>query len=76
MMVELVWVLYALLGTAFVSAFFLWAVRAGQFAHQERARYLPLVAAGIHGHEGHGEPEEQALFATKTTKSTEDTKET
>jgi len=25
-----------------ISAFFLWAVRGGQFSHQDRARYLPL----------------------------------
>jgi cbb3-type cytochrome oxidase maturation protein len=36
------WALYALLGSAFLSAFFIWAVRARQFAEQDRARYLPL----------------------------------
>jgi cbb3-type cytochrome oxidase maturation protein len=37
------WVLYALLGIGWFSAFFLWAVRARQFTDQERARYLPLT---------------------------------
>ncbi len=44
MTIIVAWILYAALGTAFFSAFFLWAVRARQFSDQDRARYLPLLA--------------------------------
>ncbi|MBI3948439.1 MAG: cbb3-type cytochrome oxidase assembly protein [Armatimonadetes bacterium] len=57
----LCWTLYALLATALFSAFFLWAVRAGQFADQDRARYLPLATVrggvAVSHHEGHDERE-------------------
>jgi cbb3-type cytochrome oxidase maturation protein len=38
----MLWILYAALGIGVFSVLFLWAVRSGQFRHQERARYLPL----------------------------------
>ena len=37
-----VWLLYSALGIVIFAALFLWAVRAGQFRDQERARHLPL----------------------------------
>jgi len=37
-----VWLLYSALGVAIFAALFLWAVRAGQFRDQDRARHLPL----------------------------------
>ena len=36
------WIGFSLLMTGSIAAFFFWAVRAGQFSHQDRARYLPL----------------------------------
>lgn len=36
------WIGFSLLMTGCIAAFFFWAVRAGQFSHQDRARYLPL----------------------------------
>ena len=36
------WVGFLLLMTGSIAGFFLWAIRAGQFSHQDRARYLPL----------------------------------
>jgi len=36
------WVGFLLLMTGGIAGFFLWAIRAGQFSHQDRARYLPL----------------------------------
>jgi nitrogen fixation-related uncharacterized protein len=36
------WLVYAAFGVTVFSLIFLWAVRAGQFSHQQRARYLPL----------------------------------
>ncbi|HBG05667.1 MAG: hypothetical protein A2075_09680 [Geobacteraceae bacterium GWC2_58_44] len=40
------WIGFLLLMTGGIAAFFLWAIRSGQFSHQDRARYLPL-ASGI-----------------------------
>jgi cbb3-type cytochrome oxidase maturation protein len=40
----LLWIVYALVGVSVFSAVFIWAVRAGQFRDQDRARYLPLEA--------------------------------
>ena len=50
----IVWLTFAVLGSAAVIVVLVWAVRTGQFAHQDRARRLPLEA---------GIPEEE----TKTT---------
>jgi cbb3-type cytochrome oxidase maturation protein len=36
------WLGFLLLMTGCVAAFFLWAIRGGQFSNQDRARYLPL----------------------------------
>ena len=36
------WIGFLLLMTGGIAAFFLWAIRAGQFSNQDRARYLPL----------------------------------
>ena len=36
------WLGFLLLMVCCVAAFFLWAVRGGQFSRQDRARYLPL----------------------------------
>ena len=36
------WILYAVLGITIFIVLFLWAVRAGQFRDQDRARRLPL----------------------------------
>ena len=36
------WLGFLLLMVSGVAVFFLWAVRKGQFARQDRARYLPL----------------------------------
>jgi cbb3-type cytochrome oxidase maturation protein len=36
------WIGFLLLMTGCIAAFFLWAIRAGQFSQQDRARYLPL----------------------------------
>jgi|GEM_PF-1905475 len=36
------WLGFLLLMTGSVAAFFLWAIRRGQFSDQDRARYLPL----------------------------------
>jgi nitrogen fixation-related uncharacterized protein len=36
------WLGFLFLMIACISAFFLWAVRGGQFAQQDRARYLAL----------------------------------
>ncbi len=41
-MLLLQWILYALVGVSVYSAMFIWAVRAGQFRDQQRARYLAL----------------------------------
>jgi len=43
-----IWIGFLLLMTGGIGAFFLWAVRAGQFSHQDRARYLALQS-GIPG---------------------------
>jgi cbb3-type cytochrome oxidase maturation protein len=37
-----IWVLYAIIGIVLFSLLFVWAVRAGQFGDQQRARHLPL----------------------------------
>jgi cbb3-type cytochrome oxidase maturation protein len=37
-----IWIGFSLLMTGSIAAFFFWAVRAGQFSQQDRARYLPL----------------------------------
>ena len=42
------WVGFLLLMSSGIAAFFLWAIRAGQFSRQDRARYLPLQS-GIPG---------------------------
>jgi cbb3-type cytochrome oxidase maturation protein len=39
-----IWIGFLLLMTGSIAAFFLWAIRAGQFSGQERARYLPLTS--------------------------------
>ena len=36
------WIGFLLLMSCSIGAFFLWAVRAGQFSYQDRARYLAL----------------------------------
>ena len=36
------WLGFLALMIACVAAFFLWAIRKGQFSKQDRARYLPL----------------------------------
>lgn len=36
------WLGFLLLMTGGIAAFFLWAIRSGQFSDQDRARYLPL----------------------------------
>lgn len=43
MSINVAWVLYAIIGSSFISGFFLWAVRNRQFSDQDRARYLPLA---------------------------------
>ena len=48
------WIGFLLLMTGGIAAFFLWALRAGQFSDQDRARYLPLES-GIPS----GEPDEE-----------------
>jgi cbb3-type cytochrome oxidase maturation protein len=60
----LTWTLYALIATGFLVALFAWAVRTGQFADQDRARYLALSASGggpegRDEHEAHPEPWQQ-----------------
>ena len=42
------WIGFLTLMIGCVGGFFLWAVRGGQFARQDRARYLPLQS-GIPG---------------------------
>jgi len=37
-----IWIGFLLLMTGGIGAFFFWAIRAGQFSHQDRARYLAL----------------------------------
>lgn len=37
-----IWIGFLLLMTGGIAAFFLWAIRAGQFSRQDRARYLAL----------------------------------
>jgi cbb3-type cytochrome oxidase maturation protein len=39
------WIGFLLLMSTALGTVFLWAIRAGQFANQERARYLALEAA-------------------------------
>lgn len=44
------WLLYAAFGITLYALIFLWAVRAGQFRDQDRARHLPLddtCSAGV-----------------------------
>jgi cbb3-type cytochrome oxidase maturation protein len=36
------WIGFLVLMIGCIAAFFLWAIRNGQFARQDRARYLPL----------------------------------
>ena len=36
------WLGFMLLMICCIAGFFLWAIRAGQFSGQDRARYLPL----------------------------------
>jgi len=38
------WIGFLLLMSCGIGAFFLWGIRSGQFANQERARYLALQA--------------------------------
>ena len=38
----LIWIGFLLLMSCGIGAFFLWGIRTGQFADQDRARYLPL----------------------------------
>ncbi|MBJ6748751.1 cbb3-type cytochrome oxidase assembly protein CcoS [Geomonas anaerohicana] len=47
----IIWICFPLLMCGMLIVFFLWGVRAGQFADQERARYLALDS---------GIPEDQA----------------
>jgi len=42
------WLVYAAFGVIVFSLIFLWAVRAGQFSDQQRARYLALDGAENH----------------------------
>lgn len=51
------WIGFLLLMTGSIAAFFLWAIRAGQFSHQDRARYLPLQSGIPSG----CEPDEEHL---------------
>lgn len=37
-----IWIGFLLLMSCGIGAFFLWGIRTGQFADQDRARYLPL----------------------------------
>ena len=39
-----VWIGFLLLTSGGIALFFLWAIRARQFSHQDRARYLALQA--------------------------------
>jgi nitrogen fixation-related uncharacterized protein len=41
------WLAYAILATPVFAVFFYWAMRAGQFRSQDRARSLPLQEAGF-----------------------------
>jgi nitrogen fixation-related uncharacterized protein len=36
------WIVYATLGLLAAVAVFIWAIKSGQFAEQDRARFLPL----------------------------------
>ncbi len=61
------WIGFLLLMTGSIAAFFLWAIRAGQFSDQDQARYLPLTS-GIPGpspaasaERGQRQPYERAL---------------
>lgn len=36
------WIVYAMLGLIAAAAIFIWAVKSGQFAEQDRARFIPL----------------------------------
>jgi nitrogen fixation-related uncharacterized protein len=36
------WIVYATLGLLAAAAIFIWAVKSGQFAEQDRARFIPL----------------------------------
>jgi len=47
------WLGFLVLMICVIAAFFLWAVRSGQFSDQDRARYLPLTS-GIPPAEGSG----------------------
>ena len=53
----IVWLTFAVLGSAAVIVALVWAVRSGQFAHQDRAGRLPLEA---------GIPEEETETAADT----------
>ena len=55
------WIGFSLLMTGSIAAFFFWAVRAGQFSHQDRARYLPLDSFIPLGEESYEEPDEESL---------------
>jgi nitrogen fixation-related uncharacterized protein len=39
------WIGFLLLMSSGIALFFLWAIRAGQFSRQDRARFLALQAA-------------------------------
>jgi nitrogen fixation-related uncharacterized protein len=45
--IGLIWLGYCALATTVVAAFFTWAIRSGQFKHQDHARYLPLEAGDL-----------------------------
>jgi nitrogen fixation-related uncharacterized protein len=51
------WIGFLLLMICSVAAFFLWAIRAGQFSGQDRARYLPLES----GIPSSGKPDAEGL---------------
>jgi len=50
------WLGFLVLMIGCIGAFFLWAVRGGQFSRQDRARYLPLQSGIPAG----GEPVEKS----------------
>ena len=52
------WIGFLLLMSCGIGAFFLWGIRSGQFANQERARYLALqaeISLPRRGRDGEGE---------------------
>ncbi len=57
------WVAFSLVALAGIIAVIVWAVRSGQFANQDHARYLPLES-GIPAEEDRTQEKEEASDAS------------